>query len=172
VSVDNGAVETGATVETACEALFDLIGDERITLMGLLLETHAKLTRVLSAELEHSCGLPLTWFDVLIRLGRSPEQRLRMSQLAAQVSLTTGGVTRLVDRIAEAGYVERQSCPSDRRSTYVALTAAGTEKLHEATTAHLEDLERHLLEPLDADERLALAATLRKLRGNWGAHPA
>jgi DNA-binding MarR family transcriptional regulator len=75
----------------------------------------------------------------------------------------------LVDRIAEAGYVERQSCPSDRRSIYVALTAAGTEKLQEATAAHLEDLERHLLEPLDADERAALAGTLRKLRGEWGS---
>jgi DNA-binding MarR family transcriptional regulator len=162
-------METAPTVETACEALFDLIGDERITLMGLLLETHAKLTRVLSAALEEACGIPLTWFDVLIRLGRSPDRRLTMSQLAAQVSLTTGGVTRLVDRIAEVGYVERQSCPSDRRSVYVALTAAGTEKLQEATAAHLEDLERHLLEPLDAEERAALAGALRKLRGEWGS---
>jgi DNA-binding MarR family transcriptional regulator len=111
----------------------------------------------------------LTWFDVLIRLGRSPDRRMTMSQLAAQVSLTTGGVTRLVDRIAEAGYVERQSCPSDRRSVYVALTPVGTDKLGQATATHLEDLERHLLEPLDAEERAALASTLRKLRGEWGS---
>jgi DNA-binding MarR family transcriptional regulator len=169
MSVENLAMDATAPVETTCDGLFDLIGDERITLMGLLLETHARLTRVLSAALEEACGIPLTWFDVLIRLGRSPERRLTMSQVAAQVSLTTGGVTRLVDRIAEAGYVERQSCPSDRRSIYVALTAAGTEKLQEATAAHLEDLERHLLEPLDADERAALAGTLRKLRGEWGS---
>jgi DNA-binding MarR family transcriptional regulator len=169
MGVENLAMEATASIETACDGLFDLIGDERITLMGLLLETHAKLTRVLSAALEEACSIPLTWFDVLIRLGRSPERRLTMSQLAAQVSLTTGGVTRLVDRIAEAGYVERQSCPSDRRSIYVALTAAGTEKLQEATAAHLDDLERHLLEPLDADERAALAGTLRKLRGEWGS---
>ena len=161
-------LERAPSVETICEGLFDLVDDERITLMGLLVETHAKLTRILSAALEETCGLPLTWFDVLIRLGRNPDRRLTMSQLAAQVSLTTGGVTRLVDRIAEAGYVERQNCPSDRRSVYVALTAAGSEKLHEATAAHLEDLERHLLEPLDADERVALAGALRKLRGEWG----
>lgn len=168
MSVENLAVESPTSVETACGELFDLIGDERITLMGLLLETHAKLTRVLSAALEEACGIPLTWFDVLIRLGRTPGRRMTMSQLAAQVSLTTGGVTRLVDRIAEAGYVERQNCPSDRRSVYVALTAVGTDKLQEATATHLEDLERHLLEPLDADERAALASTLRKLRGEWG----
>jgi|HubBroStandDraft_1064217.scaffolds.fasta_scaffold196750_2 MarR family 2-MHQ and catechol resistance regulon transcriptional repressor len=155
---------TEPVAETRCEALFDLIGDERITLMGLLLETHARLTRVLSAALEARCGVPLTWFDVLLRVGRSPQGRLTMSQLASQVSVTTGGGTRLVDRIAEAGYVERQSCPSDRRSIYVALTPAGIEKLREATTLHLEDLERYLLEPLDTDERVALAATLRKLQ--------
>jgi len=172
MGVENLAMEATAPIETTCDGLFDLIGDERITLMGLLLETHAKLTRVLSAALEAACGIPLTWFDVLIRLGRSPERRLTMSQLAAQVSLTTGGVTRLVDRIAEAGYVERLSCPSDRRSIYVALTAAGTEKLREATAAHLDDLERYLLEPLDADERAALAGTLRKLRGEWGSRSA
>jgi MarR family transcriptional regulator, 2-MHQ and catechol-resistance regulon repressor len=169
VNVEDLALEATTPVETACGELFDLIDDERITLMGLLLEIHAKLTRVLSAALEEACGIPLTWFDVLLRLGRSPERRMTMSQLAAQVSLTTGGVTRLVDRIAEAGYVERQSCPSDRRSVFVALTAAGTDKLQEATATHLEDLERHLLEPLDADERAALASTLRKLRGEWGA---
>jgi DNA-binding MarR family transcriptional regulator len=149
---------------TVCEGLLGQIGDERITLMALLVETHAKLTRVLSAELEAECGLPLTWFDVLLRLGRSPDGRLTMSTLAAQVSLTTGGITRLVDRVAEAGLVERQNCSSDRRSVHVALTEAGTRKLETATRAHLDGLERHLFEPLDGDERAALAGALGKLR--------
>jgi DNA-binding MarR family transcriptional regulator len=142
-----------------------LVGDDRITLMGLLIETHARLTHVLGAELEAECGLPLGWYDVLIRLGRSPERRLTMTQLAGEVSLTSGGITRLVDRIAEAGYVERQNCPSDRRSVHVVLTESGVEKLSEATAAHLEGLERHLLAPLSEAERDGLAQTLRKLRG-------
>ena len=142
-----------------------LVGDERITLMGLLIETHARLTRVLGAELEAECGLPLSWFDVLIRLGRSSEHKLTMTQLAGEVSLTSGGITRLVDRIAEAGYVERQHCPNDRRSVHVVLTAAGEDKLAEATAHHLGGLDRHLLAPLSGDERAQLEATLRKLRG-------
>ena len=139
--------------------------DERILLMGLLLETHARLTRTLGAELEDACGLPLTWYDVMIRLGRSPDGHLTMTRLAGEVSLTSGGITRLVDRIVAAGYVERISCPTDRRSVFVALTPAGTEKLVEATVVHLEGLERHLLGPLDPTEREALAVILRKLRG-------
>lgn len=140
--------------------------DERITLMGLLLESHAKLTRVLGAELEAACGLPLTWYDVMIRLGRSPEGHLTMSRLATEVSLTSGGITRLVDRMVAAGYVERSGCPTDRRSVYVELTPDGTSKLEEATVEHLHGLDRHLLAPLDHADREALATALRKLRGS------
>lgn len=145
----------------ACPAV---AGDDRITLMGLLLESHARLTRVLGAELEAACGLPLTWYDVLIRLGRAPEGHLTMSQLAGEVSLTSGGITRLVDRMVAAGYLERSSCPTDRRSIHVGLTAAGRRKLDEATVEHLKGLDRHLLGPLDEADRAALASALRKLR--------
>ncbi len=139
--------------------------DERITLMGLLLEAHARLTRVLGAELESSCDLPLSWYDVMIRLGRAPDGHLTMTRLASEVSLTSGGITRLVDRMVAAGYVERLSCPTDRRSVFVVLTPAGTRKLEEATAEHLRGLERHLLGPLDDGDRAALATALRKLRG-------
>lgn len=145
----------------ACPSLVD---DERITLMGLLVESHARLTRVLGDELEEACGLPLTWYDVMIRLGRSPEGHLTMSQLAGEVSLTSGGITRLVDRMVAAGYLERSGCPTDRRSVYVGLTTDGNSKLEEATAAHLRGLDRHLLGPLDEADRVALASLLRKLR--------
>ena len=142
------------------------VNDDRITLMGLLIESHAHLTRVLGTELEQACGIPLTWFDVLIRLARSADGHLTMTQLAAEISLTSGGVTRLVDRITEAAYVERQNCPSDRRSVYVALTPSGWSKLHEAVAVHLDGLDRHLLGPLSATDRHALDTALRKLRGD------
>jgi MarR family 2-MHQ and catechol resistance regulon transcriptional repressor len=142
------------------------VNDERITLMGLLVEAHARLTRTLGAELERECGIPLTWFDVLIRLGRSPEEHLTMSQLAGEVSLTSGGITRLVDRIAEAGLVERQNCPSDRRSVHVALTPLGKAKLEAAVVVHLGGLDRHLLAPLDEPGRRELEQALRKIRGD------
>ncbi len=140
--------------------------DERIVLMGLLIETHAHLARVLGAELEQHCGLPLLWFDVLVRLGRSPEQRMTMTQLAEGVSLTSGGITRLVDRMADAALVERQDCPSDRRSVFVVLTDAGRLRLHNAALVHLDGLERHLIGPLDDADVTMLEGILRKLRGN------
>jgi DNA-binding MarR family transcriptional regulator len=140
------------------------VDDQRITLMGLLIEAHARLTRVLGDELEAGAGIPLSWYDVLIRLGRAQDGLLTMSQLASEILFTSGGVTRLVDRMADAGYVARQSCPSDRRSIHLVLTPAGREKLLEATEVHLQGLEHHLIAPLDEADRMALAAALRKLR--------
>jgi MarR family transcriptional regulator, 2-MHQ and catechol-resistance regulon repressor len=154
-----------AMVVPACPSV---VNDERITLMGLLVESHARLTRVLGDELEEACGLPLTWYDVMIRLGRSPEGHLTMSQLAGEVSLTSGGITRLVDRMVEAGYLERSGCPTDRRSVYVGLTPSGSRKLEEATAEHLRGLDRHLLAPLEEADRESLAAVLRKLRDAQG----
>ena len=55
-----------------------------------------------------------------------------MGALAQQVALTTGGVTRLVDRMISAGLVERVPCPTDRRVLFAALTPAGEAKLDEA----------------------------------------
>ena len=79
-----------------------------------------------------------------------------MSKLSAEVALTTGGVTRLVDRMVEAGLVARQNCPSDRRSVHVVLTPTGQATLRSAINAHIEGIDRHLMAPLDESDRAAL----------------
>ena len=94
--------------------------------------------RTLGRELEQSVGIPLVFFDVLIHVGAAPEARLTMSRLSADVALTTGGVTRLVDRMVDAGLVERQNCPSDRRSIHVVLTPEGRAVLDRAVAAHVD----------------------------------
>jgi uncharacterized membrane protein len=55
--------------------------------------------------------------ETLIRLGRSPGRQLRQVELSRQLSLTTGGVTRMVDRLEAAGLVRRTPCPDDRRAS-------------------------------------------------------
>ena len=98
--------------------------DARLTLAGLFFETHAGLTATLERRLEAECGLSVQWFEVLLRVARSPEQRLRMQELVAQVTLTSSGLTRVVDRLEEAGLLKRESCPSDRRGLYATLAAS------------------------------------------------
>ena len=138
-------------------------GDEKVQLFGLLLETNARLPRTLGLELEARCDLPLAWFEVLLQLRRASESRLKMNQVADAIVHSTGGTTRLIDRLVEAGLVERQSCPSDRRAIYVAITAQGDAKLDEALGVHMSYLDKNLAGRLSPSERGNLAALLAKL---------
>jgi DNA-binding MarR family transcriptional regulator len=137
--------------------------DERIQLMGLIVRTHRSLTDALGRELEQTVGIPLVFFDVLIHVGAAPDNRLTMSRLSNEVALTTGGVTRLVDRMVDAGLVARQNCPSDRRSVHVVLTPEGQATLERAVAAHVDGIDRHLMAHLDDQERASLEAVLTKL---------
>ncbi|HVB52085.1 MAG TPA: MarR family transcriptional regulator [Acidimicrobiales bacterium] len=138
-------------------------GDEKVALFGLLLETNARLSKELGAELETSCQLPLAWFEVLLRLRRSSDGRLKMSQMADAIVHSTGGTTRLIDRLAEADLVKREHCPSDRRAIFVAITDVGNAKLDEALGVHLSYLDNHLAARLNDTERSSLTALLTKL---------
>jgi DNA-binding MarR family transcriptional regulator len=138
-------------------------GDEKVILFGLLLETNARLSRRLGVELEANCDLPLPWFEVLLQLRRAPEGRLKMTQVADAIVHSTGGTTRLVDRLEEAGMVRRQSCPSDRRAIYVEITAEGNANLDRALDVHVRYLDRALADRLDSAERATLASLLTKL---------
>jgi MarR family transcriptional regulator, 2-MHQ and catechol-resistance regulon repressor len=156
-------VEEVAAPEGGHCGVLDQIDDERLQLMGLLVRSHRRLADVLGRELERSVGIPLVWFDVLIHVRGADEGRLTMSRLSAEVALTTGGVTRLVDRMVEAGLVARENCPSDRRSVHVVLTPAGESTLGQAIGQHIEGIDRHLFTPLDATDRAALSVALAKL---------
>ena len=139
------------------------IEDERLQLMGLLIRSHRRLTELLGRELEQAVRIPLVWFDVLIQIGGAPEGRMTMSKLSSSVALTTGGITRLVDRMVEAGLVARENCPSDRRSVFVVLTPAGHETLGRAIAEHIAGIDRHLIAPLTESDRALLAVVLSKL---------
>jgi len=138
-------------------------GDEKVTLFGLLLETNARLARDLGAELEATCELPLAWFEVLLQLRKSPDGRLKMSQIADAIVHSTGGTTRLIDRLEETGLVARTLCPTDRRAIHVAITPAGNDKLDAALAVHLDYLDQHLAGRLSEAERRSLSDLLGKL---------
>ncbi len=138
-------------------------GDEKVVLFGLLLETNARMARDLGAELEATCALPLAWFEVLLQLRQAPDGRLKMSQIADAIVHSTGGTTRLIDRLEEASLVERQLCPTDRRAIHVAITAEGNRRLDDALAVHLNYLDQHLAGRLGASERRSLTSLLTKL---------
>ena len=68
----------------------------------------------LEAELEASHGLSLGEYAVLVALSESPEQRLRMTELAGHLHLSPSGLTRRLDLLVREGLVVREACPTDR----------------------------------------------------------
>ena len=148
------------------DSLGAALADDRLTVVGLLAEAFAALEARTSAQLGGH-GLSGVEFEVLLRLARSPLGLLRMSDLSAQTTLTSSGVTRVVDRLVDRGLVARQACATDRRTTYAVVTEAGRSLLAEVLPDHLALIESSLLEPLrrgGADELDAFVSTLRRLR--------
>ena len=137
--------------------------DERIQLMSLVAKTYRHLADNLGRRLDQAVGISPVFFDVLIHIAVAPGSQLTMSLLSSQVALTKSGVTRLVDRMVEAGLVLRQNSSSDRRSVQVVLTEAGQEVLTRAIATHIENIDRHLVAPLDDNDRASLAITLSKV---------
>lgn len=142
--------------------------DPRITAVGLLVEAHAGLSARFAAQFEEH-GLSPVEFEVLTRLARSPGNQLRMTDLAAQTSLSTSGVTRVVDRMERNRLLCRRACPSDRRSSYAVVTRSGLDRLDETLPGHLRLIEQWFTGQLEPGELRAVLDGLRKVRD--AVHP-
>ena len=105
------------------------------------LRAHAAITRQLHADLLNAHGLTLSDYEVLLRLANAEHGMMRRVDLAESVLLTASGITRLLDGLERAGFVEKASCESDARVSYAKLTAAGRRKLSEAAETHLAGIE-------------------------------
>jgi MarR family transcriptional regulator, 2-MHQ and catechol-resistance regulon repressor len=141
----------------------ELLNDPRITAIGLFAEAYTSLMARFTEHLAEHDLAPIE-FEVVIRLARSPEGQLRMTDLSAQTSLTTSGVTRVVDRLERDGLVCRRACPTDRRSSYAVITATGRERLLAALPAHLDLIEQWFtgrLTPEQLDTTLGALRTIR-----------
>ena len=128
-----------------------------------LLHAHAGITRDLNAQLTVVHGLTLSDFEVLLRLSRSPDRRMRRVDLADQVLLSASGVTRLLDGLERQGLVERASCATDRRVVYAVLTDTGLDRLRTAAESHFGQVDSVFGARFDDEELAELTALLDRL---------
>lgn len=128
-----------------------------------MLQVHSAIVRVLDQELEGEHGLPLTSYEVLLHLSESEGKSLRMGDLAERMLLSRSGLTRLVDRLAGAGLVEREDCVSDLRGSFARLTAEGERRFAEARPTHLDGIRKHFLDHLSSTDRESLARAWGKV---------
>jgi len=136
----------------------DALTDRELRAWRGLLRAHAALTKALGADLEREHNLPLTSYEVLMNLHHAPGRRMRMSELACCVILSRSGLTRLVDRLAREGLLEREACDDDARGAFAVLTAEGGARVAAARRTHLAGIRRRFLERLSGEEQEALGA--------------
>src|SRR6476659_8495873 len=89
---------------------------------------------VLDEELQADAGLSLSWYDLLVRL--EEDDGMRMNQIAERILFSKSGLTRMVDRMEEAGLVRRERPADDRRVIRVWMTRRGTDTLRAARKVH------------------------------------
>jgi DNA-binding MarR family transcriptional regulator len=140
-----------------------LLTAPRLNAWGAFLTAHKALENILSRELESACGLPLTWFDALAQLRMAPGKRLTMGELATALLFSKSGLTRLMDRMVEAGLVQRLARPADRRSLHIALTDAGEAKFRQALPIHLSHVKQHFAAHIEDGEAAAVESALVRM---------
>lgn len=139
------------------------LDDREMAAFHALIRAHARVVRILEAELEAEQGLSLPAYEVLSHLSEAPDRRRRMTELAAFAVLTPSGLTRLVDKLVRDGLVERQRCATDARVVYAALTDHGFERLSAAYPTHLRGVREHLVDRLTPAQLEAIAEALGPL---------
>lgn len=141
-----------------------LLDHANLTTIGLLVEAHAGIAAAAGPRLEADHGLSGQRFEVLLRLVRTPGRRMRMSDLAAQTTLSASGLTRVIDRLVADGLVERAVCPSDRRGSFAVLTSEGEERILATVPAHVAQVTEILTGAFSPTELATFSALVRRLR--------
>ena len=127
------------------------------------LRAHAAITRELSAQLQREHGLTLNDYEVLLHLSHSDGGMMRRVDLAQQIVLTASGITRLLEGLERAGFVRKESCSSDARVSYAALTDEGRNKLRSAAETHLRGIDELFVSRYSGSELTTLAELLGRL---------
>jgi DNA-binding MarR family transcriptional regulator len=133
-----------------------------------MLEVHARATRQLDAQMRAEHGLSITEYEVLMFLADAPGRRMRMSEIAQGVLLSRSGCTRLVDRLAELGYVSRSAATTDGRGLYAELTDTGLTKIEAARGTHREGIRRFFLEHVTSTDQIVLADIWNRFQAQTG----
>ncbi|HEX2190442.1 MAG TPA: MarR family transcriptional regulator [Longimicrobiaceae bacterium] len=135
-----------------------------------LLHAHHEIVGRLDAELAAEHGLGMSDYDVLLRLRRAADRRLRMSDLAERVMISASALTRAVDRLERQGLVRRQRDDADARVVHAELTPEGRERLRGAARTHLRGIREHFTGRLTEDQLRCVASALQVITGPHVPH--
>lgn len=146
------------------------LSDAEMRAWQAFLHAHHQITRRLDAELRSEHELPLNAYDVLLRLARAPDRRLRMTDLAERVMMSPSGLTRVVDRLAAEGLVRRERFDGDARVMLAQLTDKGRVLLRRAARTHLRGIREHFTGQMTVAQLRQVAAALETVTGPHQPH--
>ena len=110
-----------------------------------------------------AAGLPGQWFAALHLLLHSPDHRLSMSRIARDLSMTTGGFTKLADRLGREGLIDRRNASGDRRMIFAVLTPKGLDIAQRASADYEAAVHEHVVSVISAERLSAVAQVMRVL---------
>ncbi len=128
-----------------------LSADEQVTWRSFVGTCHAFFAAI-DAQLQRDAGMPLAYYEILVRLSEAPGRALRMSQLAEATAASKSRASHAVARLEERGWVRRTDCPTDRRGQIAELTDEGYAVLAAAAPGHVEQVRRMLFDPLTPEQ--------------------
>jgi MarR family transcriptional regulator, organic hydroperoxide resistance regulator len=131
-------------------------------LFSELVRLETELWNAVEARLRADFGVTLPVFEFLQIISRTPA--CRVQDIAAELSITVGGTSKIVDRIEASGYCARSANPGDRRSSIINLTAAGKRLLPKLSAAVDDELRNRLGTGVPDRSLIQLTKTLTRLR--------
>jgi len=126
------------------------LNDEEQVAWRAFIDAVRLFTGEIDRELQRDSGLNHAYYQILVALSEAPQSTMRMSELATLTLTSRSRLSHAIARLEEAGWVQRQSCPSDRRGSFAVLTAEGYAVLEMAARGHVEAVRRNLFDVLSA----------------------
>ncbi len=134
-------------------------------------EVSSLLRPAVEKQLRDVGGLSYVQFQLLARLGDSPEGRQRMTDLADGVVYSRSGLTYQAQLLEQRGLITRSPSPDDERSTVVAVTSAGRDILAAVFPGHIDTVRGLLFAPITDEDAAALARILGRVSEHLRAAP-
>jgi len=141
----------------------DWLTPEQVEDWRALVALTLALPAALDAQLKRDSAVTSFEYNVMAALSESPRRSLPMSVLATLASGSMSRLSHVIERLEQAGWVERQASSLEGCRTEARLTAAGLRKLIESAPGHVQEARRLVVDVLNPDELRALGVAARKI---------
>lgn len=122
----------------------------------------------IDADLAQNEEISMVWYDILLILSKEKDKKLRLSQIADKSVLTRSGLSRCIANLESQGYIKREKCEVDKRSSFAVLTKKGQKAQKQAWPIYRKGIIENFLKHLDDKDISDLSRIFDKILGSEG----